>query len=63
MVLERAGRGGAAAHGGSGGGVRRTPDIAADRNKRANNGEFFQRVAEIGDFLDARALYVGTLPP
>ena len=40
-----------------------TPDIAADRNKRASNAEFLQRVAEIGDFLDARALYVGTLPP
>jgi hypothetical protein len=40
-----------------------TPDIAADRNKRATNGEYLERVAELGDFLDARAAYVQSLPP
>jgi spore coat protein CotH len=40
-----------------------TPDIAADSSKRATNQEYLERVNEIGDFLDARALYVQDLPP
>ena len=39
------------------------PDIAADLNKRASNQEYLQRVSELGDFLDARAQYVQSLPP
>lgn len=40
-----------------------TPDLAADRSKRASNQEYLQRVAEIGDYLDARASYVQSLAP
>jgi spore coat protein H len=41
---------------------RATPDILADRQKRASNAEYESRVAEIGDFLDARFSYVQSLP-
>jgi hypothetical protein len=40
---------------------RATPDILADSQKRASNAEYESRVAEIGEFLDARLAYVQSL--